>query len=232
MPIYDKSGLAPSPKLLNPGEPGYLFGSKSYNQSDTRFSVTNTALTSNVVTLTVQIVSGNIPVAGGLVSVRATTAGSGAVNAATAVPITTVTISASTGAGTIVFPLTASNIVSIADTGYGIIPVWELAETCANVTSAPIAVFHNESDTSVERTINVIASCPSLPTTASFMLQGAMRDADSEYTNLSTTPFATVTGGTLSSPASVQYSLENVNFVRCVVSSVTGGTPTMIVKVL
>lgn len=239
MPVYDATGLGPTPKLLLPGEPGYLFGSLPYDQAPARFTVTNVALTSNVATVTIQIEQGNIPAVGNLVSIRATTSTGGIFNVTNAV-LTGATITATTGAGTITFALTHADVVSAADTGYGIIPVAETAEalipTGGVVTTAPLAIARNQAHTNVERTINCYVSFPSLPTTATVTLQGAIRDYDSEYVAMGSA-IATVTGGVLTL-ALTQYSLTNVNFIRAQITGITassspaGVAGTAVIKVL
>lgn len=107
--------------LALPGTPVYVWGSLSDRIAPTRMTITNVALTTNVATLTVQVIEGNIPAVGALVTVRGTQQASGAFNV-TAVAITGVTINATTGAGTITFALTHANVGSAADSGMAIAP--------------------------------------------------------------------------------------------------------------
>ena len=74
----------------------YLFGSYNYKQANTTMLVSNVALTSNVATLTVQIIGGEVPIVGALISVQQTQSTSGLFNVARS-PLTNVTIDASTG---------------------------------------------------------------------------------------------------------------------------------------
>lgn len=94
MPAYANNPFTP-PQLVQKGVPCYLLGSLNFHQANTRMLVTNSALTSNVATLTVQIVEGEIPAIGSLISVQQTQAGSGAFNVSRAA-ITAVSITAAT----------------------------------------------------------------------------------------------------------------------------------------
>jgi hypothetical protein len=120
MPAYSLNPLQRI-KLALPGLPVYLFGSLAQTTAPTRMTVSNVALTSNVATLTVQIIEGNIPIVGALVSVTGTQQASGAFNVSQ-VALTGVTINATTGAGTITFALTHANVGSVADSGLAVAP--------------------------------------------------------------------------------------------------------------
>lgn len=233
MPTYDTTGLGPTPKLLLPGEPSYLFGSFTYDQAPTRFTVTNVALTTNVATVTILIESGNIPVVGQTVSIRASTSTSGLFNVTNAV-LTGVTITSTTGVGTITFALTHGNVASAPDTGYGIVPVAESAELLGtgDIYSAPVAVARNQGATNVERTINPRFSFPSAPDAVTgITIQGALVDKDSDYVDMGSS-LGSVTGGVLT-PTLTSYSLTNVNFIRAKLAGVSGGTnPSCVFKVL
>ena len=62
MPNYNKSPFAALPQKLILGfSLAYLFGSWNGSTSPTKMQVSNVAITTNVATLTVQIVDGNIP---------------------------------------------------------------------------------------------------------------------------------------------------------------------------
>jgi hypothetical protein len=126
--------------LALPGIPAYLWGSLNDRVSPSRMTISNVALTSNVATLTVQVIEGNIPAVGALVTVKGTQQASGAFNV-TAVALTGVTINATTGAGTITFALTHADVVSHADSGLAVAPqavVFESVST--NENSVPVAL--------------------------------------------------------------------------------------------
>jgi len=120
MPPYSNNPLQ-AIVLALPGYPVYAWGSFNDRVSPTRMTVSNVALTSNVATLTVQVIEGNVPVAGQLVTVTGTQSSSGAFNV-TQVAIATATINATTGAGTITFALTHANVSSVADSGLAVAP--------------------------------------------------------------------------------------------------------------
>lgn len=120
MPAYSTNPLQRI-KLALPGTPVYVWGSLSDRVSPTKMTISNVALTSNVATLTVQVIEGNVPVAGQLVTVLGTQTSSGVFNV-NAVAIASVSINATTGAGTITFALTNANIASTADSGLAVAP--------------------------------------------------------------------------------------------------------------
>jgi hypothetical protein len=210
--------------LLAPGQPCYLFGSKNLHQSDTQMYVSNVALTSNVATLTVQIYGGEIPAAGWLVSVRQTASTSGLFNV-NRVPITTVTID-STGAGTIVFPLTHADVVSAANTGTAIAEVPEIGDTAANGASIACCV---QTPLAGARTLPVAITFPTVPTTATVVLQGALHNIDSEFTAVSPT-LATVAASAQTLGPFNQVTLQAGYFYRFLVSSFTG-SGTIVAKI-
>jgi hypothetical protein len=120
MPAYSNNPLQ-AIALALPGIPTYVWGSLNDRVSPTKMTVSNVALTTNVATLTVQVIEGNVPVAGQLVTVRGTQTSSGVFNV-TAVAIASATINATTGAGTITYALTNANVGSIADSGLAVAP--------------------------------------------------------------------------------------------------------------
>ena len=107
--------------LALPGIQTYLWGSLSDRISPTKMTISNVALTSNVATLTVQVIEGNVPVAGQLVTVTGTQTASGAFNV-TAVAIASASVNAISGAGTITYALTHANVASVADSGLAVAP--------------------------------------------------------------------------------------------------------------
>ena len=120
MPAYSNNPLYAVPLAL-PGIQQFFWGSLSDRISPTKMTVSNVALTSNVATLTVQVIEGNVPVAQQLVTVTGTQSTSGLFNV-TAVAIASATINATSGAGTITFALTHADVVSAADSGLAVAP--------------------------------------------------------------------------------------------------------------
>jgi len=139
MPAYSNDPTV-AVALALPGIPVYVWGSLSDRIAPSRMTISNVALTSNVATLTVQVIEGNIPAIGQNVTVRGTQQASGAFNV-TAVAITGVTINAVSGAGTITFALTLANVGSVADSGLATAPqaiTFEAVST--NENSVPVAL--------------------------------------------------------------------------------------------
>jgi hypothetical protein len=119
-PAYSNNPLT-KVKLALPGYATYFWGSLSDTISPTKMTISQVALASNVATLTVQVIEGNVPVAGQLVTVTGTQTSSGEFNV-TAVAIASVSINATTGAGTITYALTGSNVSATADSGLAVAP--------------------------------------------------------------------------------------------------------------
>ena len=215
-----------SPILAQRGVPAFLFGKYNYLQDNTKAWVSNVALTSNVATVTVQVIQGEIPVAGGLVTITNTASTSGTFNVSR-VPMTSTTID-STGAGTIVFPLTHADIVSVANTGTVIIEPVAVAEALAAGASIALAV-PMACDYDGVQSLTVECNFPSLPTSVAVSLQGAVINQDANYQTLQTV--GQVTGGAL---AITQGGfLGKFNYYRLLVGTVTGGSsPTIVGKVL
>lgn len=116
MTAYDQSPSAPFPPLLQPNVPSFAWGSQA-SGPPCHMKITNVARTTNVVTLNVVIVEGNIPAVGDLVTVAGTSAGSSGANTATPISLSAVNIVAATGVGTVQYTLNGSNIASVADAG-------------------------------------------------------------------------------------------------------------------
>lgn len=138
-PAYSNNPLT-AIALALPGIPVYVWGSLSDRISPTRMTISNVALTSNVVTLTVQVIEGNVPVAGQLITVTGTQQASGAFNV-TAVAIASVSINATSGAGTLTYALTHADVGTHSDSGLGVAPqqiTFEAVTT--NENSAAVAL--------------------------------------------------------------------------------------------
>ena len=186
------------------------------------------ALASDVATLTVNINDGNIPAVGSLVSVSGTTTGAGEFNVSN-VALTGVTLD-ETGAGTVTFALVEADVAPTPDGGIAIVPQPEVGETLVNGASVAVGLPYGVINCNTETTqsVTAIVSFPSLPTTATISLQGAIVDKDSDYQTLGTV--ATVAGGTQTA-AFLNY-IGKFNFYRLLAASVTGGTPTIVGKIL
>lgn len=225
---YNSAPNAPIAALVA-GKPSYSYGSFNTRVPNTQMSVSKVAITSNVATLTVQVLTGEIPAVGSLVSVTGTQTNSSIFNVSN-VALTGVTIDAVTGAGTITFALTHADVSTTTDNGTAIVKTPEVAVALANGSGTQFAIQHNSAVPQNGRTVAAVVSLPSLPTTATVTLQGAIADQDSEYADIFTV--ASVTGGVMTG-GSGSVSIVNYNFVRLHVASVTGGSsPTIVGKIL
>ena len=243
MPSYSKSA---GHKVINlvQGFPTYLFGGWGPSSpsggglivAPTRFLITQVQLTTNVATITGTIIEGNIPTIPAasqpqsLISISQTQSNAGLFNV-NGIAISAFSINSATGQGTISFPLTNANIGATADAGIAIIAQPEFGDVCANGSSIPCTMPVQDPKTDSARTVSVVCSFPSLPTTATVVLQGAILDIDSEYAGLGNV--ATVSGGAVTAGPVAQFQLNQMRFYRLNVSSVTGGTnPTIVGKIL
>lgn len=218
MPSYSNSIFAPAPIAVQEGVPVYLFGGFDLKTANTRMHVTSVAIASNVATLGVTVQEGPIPLVGAPISVYGTQTGSGEFNVTNA-PLTGVTINPVTGAGSVTFALTGSNVGPTADAGQAIVPQQETFETLANGASIPCALSANDPNTSMQRTIQAAIEFPTIPTAATVNLQAATRNVDSEYVNLGVV--ATVASGAVTQ-SQEQFPQTTARFLRFNVTGLSG----------
>jgi hypothetical protein len=218
--IATPAGNSPVPMLLR-GVPGYAFGSFARTQQNTLLQVTAVARTGGTATLTVTVREGNIPAVGSLLTTTGlATSAFNVTNQA----LTAVSITASTGQGTIQFSL-AGTTSTTPDAGQGYVPVPEVGETLANGTSQAFAVQEVPEGDDNGLTITWATAYPSAPSTVTMALQGAIDNIDSQY--------ATLDSSTNASGETRYITLTRFRFLRVVASNVTGGTlPTSVVKIL
>jgi len=225
MPAYVNSPFV-KPILLQKGVPAYLWGSFNSHQGNTRAFVSNVALTTNVATVTVQIVSGEIPTVGSQISIIQTQTSSGVFNVNRAT-ITAVSINASTGQGTISFALTNANIASTADTGTVEVEVPEVGEALAAGASIACAIQAPDGDS--QFTVPCAVTFPVMPTGATIVLQRAIRDVNSEYTTIGNA--AVVAASAFTTGPVSEFTLERGYVYRFLNSGVTGTSPTIVAKI-
>jgi hypothetical protein len=225
MPAYVSSPFGQRTAIVA-GVPAYSFGGYNDRTPPSRFEVLDVAITSNVATLTVQLLEGLIPVVGALISVEGTqtpTSGGAPNFNVTNVALTAVSINKTTGAGTVSFALTSSNISTTADSGEALVPQPETTDVCANGSGLQFAMFSVEGLPNNSRDVSWVIATPSAPSGFTANLQVADVDQDSEYTTIDTTTavgFRIVTG-------------VRANFIRINLSGVSGGSsPTIIGKIL
>lgn len=227
---YDTSSARRPPKLLVAGLPTYMFGSWAQEKAPTRMWISQVALTSNVATVTGQIVEGDVPIVGANIYINGTQSNSGIFNVQ-GVAITAVSINAA-GAGTVSFALTHADVSATADAGLAIVPQPEVAETIANGSSIPVTIPFNDPRTAGDRTVTVTVSFPTIPTACNIILQTALMDDDSQYAAFESTGEAnvvTVAAGARSQ-YQTQFSLQMSRFYRLNISSLSG-TGTLIAKI-
>jgi len=211
-------------EMLIPGRPSYAYGSKAPGPT-CRMIIDHDSVTTNVVTLTVTITDGNIPLVGDLIYVYATSNSAGALNQTTGIAISAVNITATTGKGTIQYPKTVGNQGNTVDTGYALSTPQETAEALTTNKSRAFAI---QNTLGRGYGVSWAFTYPSAPASGSIQLEGAINDVDSEYTIIGAAN--TTVSGYNEVFATVP---ELVNFVRLHVTAASGGTnPTVIGKIL
>jgi hypothetical protein len=226
MPPYDPTPFANNNPVLMliPGNPAYAYGSKNTLRPIGRLAVTSVAIASNVATVGVKQIEGNIPAVGDLITVTDTTTDSGAANVNN-IALTAVSINATTGIGTITYPATGTNQATTADVGMAFAQVPEVGETLVVGKSRAMAIQNTKGQ---GYGISWAYTCPSAPSTIAIQLEGAINENDAEYAIIGTSQ--TTTSGYNEITATVP---ELVNFVRLHVTATTGGSsPTLVGKIL
>lgn len=211
------------PQLVMKGIAAYLFGSLNMLRSNTRGTVSLTAIATNVGTVTVQINEGPIPLVGDLITIWGTALQTGLFNVTRSF-VTAVNITPGTNAGTISYALTGTNQAATADPGQFLIEVGEQGETLAAGASAPALIQAPEGDSQFTLPMAVSFSGGVLPTAVTVTLQVAIRDIASEYT--STTTVVTVAATAFTIGPVVQITLQRGYLYRVLVSGLTLGSAT------
>ncbi|MGC2632574.1 MAG: hypothetical protein WA215_00025 [Candidatus Cybelea sp.] len=217
------------------GLPCYSAGTAPVGGNALMF-VLDIAVASDVVTLTVLMQQGNIPAVGDLVSVQGIpVAPANVTNAA----ITGVSITASTGQGTITYAATTPDLAKVSMGGQAISIPQPIPEALTGDGDGQafqaFAVPRNVPALIEGRPISLNVQYPTAPGTIACSLQGAINNVDGEfadlpnYADVSDQPFAIVAGGTYF------YSFPNIyNFVRFKDASTNGeaSDTTVIAKIL
>jgi hypothetical protein len=225
MPAYNPPFI--KPQLLQKGVPCWLWGGLDMKRGNCSGTVADVAVATNVASVTVQINEGPIPLIGDLITVWGTASNAGVFNV-TRATITAVNITMATGAGTISFALTNSNVSITADVGRFLCEIAEFGEALVNGASQAALVQAPQGDS--QFSLPVAITFPSLPTTATVNLQAAIRDIAAEYTTIQL--MATVAGGVQTTAPFSYVTMQRGYFYRLLNSSVTGGTsPTIIGKI-
>lgn len=227
MPAFQLSPIGKTVQQAVPGLPAYCYGSLNRLVAPTRMNITNVALTTNVATLGVTVIEGNLPVVGQLVSVAGCS--NSVFNTTTPLAITAVsfTNTPEDGKGTISFAQTHADVPSAAATGAAMAPQIEVGETIANGASIEIAIPANTPVPENGRAMLFDVYFPTLPTAVTVAVQGASIDDDNDFTTLGT--IAVVSGGVLSGASntgsneiSLYFDGVRANFIRFLTSGLTG----------
>lgn len=252
MSIYLNSAFGPPYKRTLRMQYGvvpiYLFGRKDSKTNPFEFQITGVALTSDVATVTVQLTGGGggdpnnspvVPQVSQNLSILGTKSAAGAFNVGFA-QVTSTTVSASTGAGTISFSLTHADVSFTVDSGKLVLEPFEFPDLVdSTVASQPVAQIFTPDDSDNSRCIFAEAKWTgTLPTTATVKLQVANVDEDSRYQVVQnaygTAPGAivaqsdsltTVAGSAVTQPGAM-YQYIMGKFIRAKVTAITGGDGT------
>lgn len=209
MPLYNNTPFKGQIRQMVNALPTYLFGAFDDKSAPTKFQVTSVSLTSNVATYTGYIREGNIPVVGNLISFDN---GAPSPYNVSDAAITGVTISSVTGIGTITVAITHADIAA-ANAGFiGMVTAPETSEATGTTASIPVVPSFNSPLTTDERTLTLIVTFPTEPTTWTGNLQVALRDVDSEYVNINSAADITFVSGT--DIYLVQYYCQSGRFYR------------------
>lgn len=213
-----------------PGIPAYLLGTFNYNVGATQMRVSTVRLVSPMATMVGTVTSGNIPVAGQLVTI------SGAVPSyfnVTNATVLTVSAAATPDVGvyTITFSLTNSNVVvAISSPGRATMPVAEVGDALSAyggaVTASQALSLQSNTGPNNGRSIRFDVSFPVTAGSVTVTAQSAVKNADAEYQDLGTV--ATLTGGTLTGGSAIFTDII-ANFVRFRISGLAGVSTTTVV---
>lgn len=242
MPVYvPPVGYNTLPEVAVSGQPAYFYGSIPRDTQDMLAQVTSVACASNVATIVMTILQGNIPVVGNLISVQGTQTASGAYNVSL-VAIASISGTPATGIYTVTYACTTANLTTTVDAGKAIVLIQEVSETVAANTSVAIYVPSQEPVDNGARTITVAVTFPTIQATTGAAIikiytaiqnTGALPGATgSEWTLMGTTGIV----GTLASGAATVSGL--VTFTTpagrwfCLQTTAVTGTNKVIAKML
>jgi len=216
MPPYMTQPPSVQPRRgITAGLPSYSWGSFPLGQQPARMYVTSVAVASNVVTLGVKMVEGNIPAVGALATVLGTVAGGSPVNV-TNVAIASITLNAQ-GVGTITYAATTGNLSTTPDGGQVIFNPTDVGETTAVAKGLQFSIDPAGG-------YGFTMAWLSTAATLALQLEGAIDDVDAQYAIIGTSQ-ATLTGSVIAQVP------NNVRFVRVNTTAFTGGPGTTWAKI-
>lgn len=230
MPAYMVTPFKNSPPLMYPGTPVYLWGSYNDKVGNTLGNVISDSSVGTTGTVTFQILSGNIPLVGALISIVGTANGSNNFNVTNATILTVSTTNA--GICTVTFTAGSLSQPTTVDSGQVCVPQPEVGEALASGASIPAVMGYGNNTFNANQGLTVVVSFPSLPTSVIVSLQQAIKDIDSEYATVAVV--AIVSGGAVTSQGS-QITVDPTlgRFFRLQNGTVVGGTlPTIVGKIM
>lgn len=186
MPTYQTTPFKASPALAVAGTPQYLFGSYNDKTGPTVGIVISDSAVTTTGTVTFQILGGNVPVVGSLITVVGTANGGGNFNVTNAAIVTVVCTDA--GICTVTYVITSSSVpASTPDNGHVIVPQPEVGETVAVPTkSVPVARPYNNPEVQEGQALSAVVNLGAGLSAVTATLEGADFDLDSEYTTIHT----------------------------------------------
>jgi hypothetical protein len=206
MPLFNASPFSHNTiQRLTPGRPNYLFGAWNDKTSPTKLQITSVQATTGTATLGVVVVDGNIPAVGSLLTVYGTATNS-QFNVTNAV-LSAVSITASTGVGTVSWTGAFSAVSQTNDAGVGLIPQPETSDSfSASVQSVAVAAPDTKpwSPDGIADTVQCEVNFPTLPTACVVSLQGCLyldpagANFQTAIANVVTVAASAATYGTLS----------------------------------
>jgi hypothetical protein len=238
MTAYQTTPFKPTPQLLVPNIPSYVWGSFNDKTGPTTGKIISTSGNGTTSTVVIQITGGNVPIVSSLSTPLITIVGSA--NASGAYNVTNVALaSISAGANpdsgiyTVTF-LGSGNSAVAADTGQFIIPQPEVGETVSGTgSSVPVAVGAN-GPTSSGKSLSVSVTLPAGSLSGvTINVQGSNFDVDSAYNTIgvvgtglasgTTTDWQSGQGDTATGTlAAGSVTFPNFRFYRLNISALTG----------
>jgi hypothetical protein len=194
MSQYQLTPFKQPPQLLIQGKPEYVFGNLNDKTSPTTGYVISDSAATTTATLVFQIIGGNIPIPGALITVIGTANSTGIFNATNAVLLTVVVNDY--GVATVTYAIASTTQVSAPDAGQVIIPHIEIGDnlTAALVSalpysSVPVAgvVGATVTGRATSATVTFPANSTAFPSTLSAVtvnIQAANFDRDDHYNTI------------------------------------------------
>ena len=245
MSFYNKSPFKPVPTLLVQGRPEYVFGSWQDRTGPTLGNVISNSAVTTTGTLSFNVISGNVPAVGSLITVVGTANSAGVFNVTNAQILTVTTTAADVA--TVTYAIASTTQATLQDGGQVIIPQPELGDnvTTFPISSVPVACPAspgNQSGKSLSATAKLPAQqlgVASSLTAVTVVIQGANFDEDAQYNTIGTlTAAGTSVGGPnvydwqsgqgntgTGTLASGSVNLPNFRFYRLQVVGATGSGP-------